>query len=92
MSSMGCETECSREQEIRARYGEILTVGDLAEILKYPSAQALRKAHSRGRLPIKLLRFPNRKGYFATAKMVAEVLDSLEREPSQNEDDAMKRP
>lgn len=82
----------TREHLIRAQYGEVLTLSDIAEILRYPSVQALRKAHSRGRLPIKLLQFPNRKGYFATAKMVAEVLDSLEREPSRNEGDAMKRP
>lgn len=67
-----------REAFLRQRYGELLTLEEVAEVLRYPSANAARKAHSRGKFPLKLNRFPKRAGLFATAKAVAKCLEMLD--------------
>ena len=78
-----CSTQntsvAAREEYFRRKYGELLTLNEIAEVLRYPSTQALRKAYERGTLPLELRRFPNRRGYFATARAVAMVVDSLEQ-------------
>ncbi len=72
----------SRELALRERYGELLTLADIAEVFRYPSEQAVRRAHSRGLLPVELVRFPGRRrGWFATARTVAALLDELDRAP-----------
>lgn len=68
----------STASRIRAKYGEILTVNELAEVLRYASGASVRKAHSAGRLPVPLKKFPNRRGLFATAESVAAALDELQ--------------
>lgn len=67
-----------REQELSHRYGEILTLADIAKVLRFPSTQAVLKARGRGRLPIQLVKLPNRRGWFATARSVAKLLDNLD--------------
>lgn len=67
-----------RLKRILDRYGELLTCDDLADLLKYSSAGAVRQAHATGKLPIPLFRFPGRRPLFAFAKEVAIVLDSVE--------------
>ena len=59
------------------KYGEVLTPADLAEVLRYSSDAAVRKAHAAGRLPVPLRRFPNRKGLFATVESVAAAISQL---------------
>lgn len=72
----------NRELALRERYGELLTLADIAEVLRYPSEQAVRRAHARGLLPVELVRFPGRRrGLFATARTVAALLDELDRSP-----------
>jgi hypothetical protein len=68
-------TGSGRTQRVLARYGELLTLDDLAAILKYPSPQAVRKAHARGRLPVRLFRLPNRRELFASTLAVVAVLN-----------------
>ncbi len=70
--------QCSVREELVHRYGQLLTLTDLTEVLRYPSVQALRKARIRGRLPLELVQFPNRRGWFATARAVAELLERLD--------------
>jgi len=70
----------SRENNLRERYGELLTLADLADLFRYPSSQALLKARSRGQLSVPLIKFPNRRGWFATARAVAEFLDRIDAE------------
>lgn len=67
-----------RELRIHAEYGELLSVADLARLLKYPSPQALRKARIRGALRLPMLQMPGRRGWFATAQAVAAYLDALD--------------
>lgn len=63
---------------LRRRFGDVLTLSDLAAVLKYPSVGAILKARSRGRLPLTLVQMPPRRGWFATAAAVAELLCVLE--------------
>jgi hypothetical protein len=62
-------------QRLINRYGELLTCEDLAVLLRYSSAAAVRQAHATGKLPVKLFRLPGRRPLFASADEVAEVLD-----------------
>ena len=69
-----------REQRLIAQYGEILSVKELAEVLKYASPASVRKAHELGHLPVKLRKFKHRRGFFATAKSVAAAIAELDDE------------
>lgn len=69
----------NREEQLIERYGQLLTLKDLTDVLRYPSTQALRKAHARGSLPIDLVRFPHRRGCFATARAVAALLEAIDK-------------
>ena len=62
------------ESRIRTKYGEILTTKDIAEALLIPTADAVTKAFSQGRLPVKLTQFPGRRGFYASAGSVARAL------------------
>lgn len=70
----------SYKREILDAYGELLTPTDLAKIFRYPSEEAVLKAHTRGVLPVPLARFRGRRGWFVTATIVAEKLNELESE------------
>lgn len=72
-----------RELELRERFGELLTLEDLAPLLKYSSVGAVRKARMRGKLPIPVKRIEHRRGWFATPRMVAEFLEGLEDDSSE---------
>ena len=41
------------------KYGELLTLEDVAEVFKYKTIGAVRKAHARDVLPVSLYKFPN---------------------------------
>lgn len=69
----------SRENIYRRQYGELLTASDVAKILRYPSAAAVLKARERGTLPVQMAKLPGRKGWFATARSVAEILDEIDQ-------------
>lgn len=58
------------------RYGELLTCEELAQVLKYSSAAAVRQAHSSGKLPVRLFRLPGRRPLYADASEVALVIDN----------------
>lgn len=67
----------SRESDLLERYGELLTLAELANVFRYPSSQALLKARARGQLTLPLIKFPHRRGWFATARTVANYLDRI---------------
>lgn len=62
---------------LQARYGAILTLAELGEVLRFPSHQATSKARRQGRLPFRTFQVPHRRGWFATAADVATYLTSL---------------
>jgi|TARA_B100000446_G_C10517378_1_gene329039 hypothetical protein len=66
-----------RLDSIRKKYGELLDLKQVADFYKYPSVQAVRKAHQRGTLPVALHRFPRKSGYFAKAEDVARSVDRM---------------
>lgn len=74
-----------REEAIAARYGELLTLRDLAEVLKYSSVSAIRQARLRGTLAVHTQQIRGRKGWFATATEVAVFLKSLETPPRERQ-------
>ena len=74
----------SREQEIASKYGHLLGLDEIREVLKYKTVDALKKAHYEGKLSLKLKKIEGRAGMFCTAKAVAEYIDQLDKEESEN--------
>lgn len=66
------------ERALRAIYGSLLTVDDLAKVLRYRTTHAVRKARSRGALPVTMVRIPPRQTWFAPVSAVALLLAKLE--------------
>ncbi|THD09441.1 hypothetical protein [Rhodanobacter lindaniclasticus] len=77
-------TQTEREADLRTRFGDVLTLTDLAVVLRYSSVGAIRKSNSRGQLPVQLVKMTGRRGWFATAEAVAEYLASLEEARKQS--------
>jgi hypothetical protein len=50
-------------------------VEEAAQILKYPSAHALKRALSRAKAPVHLVKLPHRRGLFASTRAIARYLD-----------------
>lgn len=65
-------------QRLIQKYGELLTVKELATVLRYPSAGAIRTAAHRGHLPVRLYAFSHRRGKFAKVEEVAACLHAME--------------
>lgn len=70
----------AHERDLRERYGHLLTLEDVGQVLRYPTSFAVRKARIRGSLPIAMVRIPQRRNWFATARRVAEFLAKLDLE------------
>lgn len=52
-------------------YGALLNVEQIAHVLGYKSGGAVEKARQRGLLPVKTVRIPGRRGWYAGAPEVA---------------------
>lgn len=68
-----------RAGELIGKYGELLTLEEVGEVLRFSSVDATRKAHQRKTLPVKVHKITGRQGLFATAIAVADYLDGLDR-------------
>lgn len=66
-----------REFQLTAQFGALLSTSDIAQVLRYRTPQAVRKARLRGALTIPMQRLPGRRGLYATAKAVAAYLEDL---------------
>lgn len=60
------------------QYGELLTPEDVASVLRYRSAAAVRQAHASGHLPFPMLRFGRRRQIFARTEDVARLISHPE--------------
>lgn len=60
-----------------ARYGELVSAKDLAELLAYRTPAAFRKARQRKRLPVPTFQIAARRGVFARTREVAVWLAAL---------------
>jgi len=69
-------TTSRRVDRIMDRYGELLTCDEVALVLRYSSAAAVRQAHASGKLPVRLFKLPGRRPLFADASEVALVIDA----------------
>ena len=68
----------SRELQLKAEFGELLNTADVARVLRYRTTQAVRKARIRGALRIPMQRIPGRRGWYATARAVADYLNTFD--------------
>lgn len=68
-----------RERELVARYGELVGLTELTELLRYPSVAALRQAYYKRRTPFPMGPMPGRVGLFATTRSVSDYLGAFER-------------
>jgi len=59
---------------LREQVGSLVDTRRLAALLAYPSANAVRHAHRRGRLPVPLFRVLGRRGLFARMNDVKTLL------------------
>jgi len=59
------------------KYGMLLTLEDIAEVFKFKTIGAVRKAHSRGVLPVDLYTFSNKTGFYAKVEEVSESIDKM---------------
>lgn len=74
----------SREQEIASKYGHLLGLDEIRDVLKYKTMDALKKAHYDGKLSLKMKKIEGRAGMFCTAKAVAEYIDQLDKQEDKN--------
>jgi len=79
---MNYPASTGRVHVIRERYGELLSIEELADLYKFPSVEAVKKAHSRGKLVVALYKIPGRPGLFAKADEVARSIDELKPCPA----------
>lgn len=68
------------EASLRERFGDLLTLPDVAAVLRYRSVGALRKANKKGLLPVRLIEMPPRRGLYVTVHAMAQLLHRLETE------------
>jgi hypothetical protein len=68
------------EEWLQRDYGGLLRLEDLAQVLHYPSVQAVRQARYRGRLPVEVFRISARRGWFATSQAVAGLLAAADED------------
>ena len=66
-------------KELIGRYGEVMSLPEVAQALRMASVHAARKARSRGRLPFPTFTVPHRRGWFAATAVVARYLAELGR-------------
>ena len=71
------EEKHSIEALLRDKYGELLTLEEVAGILRYKSISAARKALSRKTFPVPMYRFKGRSGYFAKVEEVSEAIENM---------------
>lgn len=66
-----------READLRQRFGDVLTLEEAALVLRYPTADAARKARRRGKFPIPVIHLAGRRGWHVSARALATYLANL---------------
>lgn len=56
------------------RFGPLMCSKDVQQALRFGTAEGLRAARSRGRLPLAMFRLPGRRGLFARTSDVAALI------------------
>ncbi|CAD1796972.1 hypothetical protein XSP_003836 [Xanthomonas euroxanthea] len=65
------------EAKLLEEYGVLLNSADAAQVLRYPSANALTKARRKGTLKLPMMRIANRRGWWTTPQELAHYLTAL---------------
>lgn len=68
------ERAAALTQQLGERYGELMSLAEVAQELRLTSVHAARKARSQGRLPFDTVTVPHRRGWFAVTTDVARYL------------------
>jgi hypothetical protein len=76
-ASIDKETVVSVGNRLYQRYGELMRLDELSEVLRYPTPDALRKAIARGHICFATIKIENRRGIFIKTATVVEYLQSL---------------
>lgn len=63
-------------ESLESRYGLLMSLKDVAEVLKYPTVDSVRKALARKTLALPTTRLPNRREIFIRTNELAGYLDS----------------
>lgn len=66
------------EDKLTSRFGAEIGGADLRTLLGYKTAESFRKAVQRGKIPVRTYLHPLRRGRFASARVLAEWMESLE--------------
>lgn len=73
------------EEGLRSKFGAEIGGADLRALLGYKTGEAFRKAVSRGKIPVRTYLHPLRRGRFASARVLAEWMESLEQAGKEEE-------
>jgi hypothetical protein len=74
MGNLETERFAQLAHRLAERYGELMSLSEVAQELRLPSVHSARKARSQGRLPFVTVTVPHRRGWFAVAADVARYL------------------
>lgn len=69
--------ENSVAERLYLKYGELMRLNELSEVLRYPTPESLRKAIARGNVPVATIKINNRRELFVKTEKVIEYLQSL---------------
>lgn len=86
------EIERSIAAHLLGRFGPVVTLAQVAEVLAYPSADALERSVQRGHIELLTLKLPHRRGTFVLAHDLAHHLAVAEREVRLGVEFAVGRP
>ena len=76
-ASIEKEAVVSVGSRLYQRYGELMRLDELSEVLRYPTPDALRKAIARGHVAFPTIKIENRRGIFIKTATVVEYLQAL---------------
>jgi hypothetical protein len=82
IASRNAEIERSIAAHLMQRFGPMLTFSQVAEVLDFPTSDALERSIQRGHIELSTLKLPHRRGTFMLAHDLAHYLAALDRQPS----------
>jgi hypothetical protein len=82
VESRNDEIERSIAAHLLQRFGPMLTFAQVAEVLEYPTPDALERSIQRGHIELPTLKLAHRRGTFMLAHDLAHHLAGLDRQTS----------
>ena len=72
------ESDLHLSSRLHEKYGELMSLREVGVALKFPTADSVRKALSRGTLGLNAIKIPNRRGLFVKTNDVIKFLQNIE--------------